>query len=162
MGLDIDPDKTVFASGREMNCSAKHSREICKQIKGMLVDDAKTYLEDVIQMKKSVSFKRYNKKIGHRSDLVGWDTGRFPVKAAGKILEVLNNLEKNAENKGLEVDRLYIFHTATQRGRKIKRIFPRAFGSSSPKVNTLTHVEMAADSLSSAGKIRSEAYDSTL
>lgn len=145
MGLDIDPDKTVFASGREMNCSAKHAREICNQIKGMLVDDAKTYLESVIEMKKSVPFKRYNKKIGHRSDLVGWHSGRFPVKAAGKILDVLNNLEKNAENKGLEVDRLYIFHAASQRGRKIKRIFPRAFGSSSPKVNTLCHVELAAE-----------------
>ncbi|MHA1983208.1 MAG: 50S ribosomal protein L22 [Candidatus Hodarchaeales archaeon] len=145
VGLDIDPDKTVFASGREMNISPKHAREICHAIKGMLVDDAKSYLEDVIEMKKSVPFKRYNKKIGHRSDLVGWHSGRFPVKAAGKILEVLNNLEKNGENKGLEVDRLYLFHAASLRGRKIKRIFPRAFGSSSPKVTTLTHVEVAAE-----------------
>ena len=145
VGLDIDPDKTAFASGREMNISAKHAREICHTIKGMLIDDAKQYLEDVVAMKKSVPFKRYNKKIGHRSDLVGWHTGRYPVKAAGKILEVLNNLEKNAENKGLEVDRLFLFHAATQRGRKIKRIFARAFGSSSPKVNTLTHVEMGAE-----------------
>lgn len=145
MGLDIDPDKTAFASGREMNISAKHAREICHAIKGMLIDDAKQFLEDVLVMKRSVPFKRHNKKIGHRSDLVGWDTGRYPVKAAGKILEVLNNLEKNAENKGLEVDRLFVFHAATQRGRKIKRIFPRAFGSSSPKVNTLTHVELGAE-----------------
>ncbi|MCE7733309.1 MAG: 50S ribosomal protein L22, partial [Candidatus Heimdallarchaeota archaeon] len=27
VGLDIDPDKTAFASGREMNISAKHARE---------------------------------------------------------------------------------------------------------------------------------------
>jgi len=143
--IGLDPDKTVLASGRELNISPKHAREICTAIRGMLVDRAKTYLEEVIDMKRSVPFKRYNKKVGHRSDLKGWHTGRYPVKAAGKILELLNSLEKNAENKGLEVDRLLLIHAATQRGRKIKRIFPRAFGSSSPKVETLTHVELAAE-----------------
>ena len=63
VGLDIDPDKTEFASGREMNISAKHAREIGHSIKGMLLDDAKQYLEDVIARKKSVPFKRYNNSL---------------------------------------------------------------------------------------------------
>lgn len=141
----LDPVKTVLASGREMQISHKHAREICNAIKGMLVDRAKTYLEEVIDMKRSVPFKRHHKKVGHRSDLKGWDVGRYPVKAAAKILEVVNSLERNAEAKGLEVDRLYLFHAASHRGRKIKRMFPRAMGSSSPKVDTLTHVELAAE-----------------
>lgn len=143
--IGLDPDKTVLASGRELNISPKHSREICHAIKGMLVDRAKDYLQDVIDMKRSVPFKRYHKKIGHRSDLKGWDVGRYPVKAAAEILRLLESLEKNAEFKDLEVDRLLLFHAAMQRGRKIKRIFPRAFGSSSPKVNILTHIELAAE-----------------
>ncbi|MCH8907163.1 MAG: 50S ribosomal protein L22 [Candidatus Heimdallarchaeota archaeon] len=147
VGLDIDPDKTAFASGREMDISPKHAREICHAIKGMLVDRAKTYLEEVMAMKRSVPFKRYNRKIAHRSDLVGWHSGRYPVKAAEHILLVLNNLEKNAENKDLEVDRLLLFHAAVQRGRKIKRYFPRAMGSTSPKNKTLTHVEVAAEEI---------------
>lgn len=145
VGLDIDPDKTVFASAREIQVSHKHAREICLKIKGMLVEDAKEYLEDVIAKKKSVPFRRYNTKVGHRSDLQGWDSGRYPVKAAQKVLDTLEMIEKNAENRGLEVDRLLIFHAAAQKGRKLKRMFPRAFGSSSPKVNTLTHVEIAAE-----------------
>lgn len=143
--IGLDPDKTVLASGREMNISPKHAREICNSIRGKLVDKAKEYLEEVILMKRSVPFKRYHKKVGHRSDLVGWDVGRYPVKAAKKILEILEGLEKNAENKDLEIDRLLLFHAASQRGRKNKRIFPRAFGSSSPKVTILTHVELAAE-----------------
>jgi large subunit ribosomal protein L22 len=143
--IGLDPDKTVLASGREMQISHKHAREICNAIRGKLVDKAKEYLEEVIEMKRSVPFKRHHKKVGHRSDLVGWDVGRYPVKAAQKILELLNSLEKNAENKGLEVDRLLLFHAASQRGRKNKRIFPRAFGSSSAKVTILTHVEFAAE-----------------
>ena len=143
--IGLDPDKTVLASGREIQISHKHAREICNAIRGKLVDKAKEYLEEVIEMKRSVPFKRHHKKVGHRSDLVGWDVGRYPVKAAQKILELLNSLEKNAENKGLEVDRLLLFHAASQRGRKNKRIFPRAFGSSSPKVTILTHIELAAE-----------------
>ena len=145
VGLDIDPDKTAFASGREMHISQKHAREICNAIRGMLIEDAKTYLEEVIEMKRSVPFKKHHKKVGHRSDLVGWHTGRYPVKACAKILEVLNNLQKNAVYKGLEVDRLMLFHAASQRGRKLKRIFARAHGSTSPKVQILTHVEVAAE-----------------
>ena len=82
----LDPDKTVKASIREADISFKHTREIAINIKGMLLERAKLYLEEVIAMKRSVPFKRYNKKIGHRSDLKGWDTGRYPVKAAREIL----------------------------------------------------------------------------
>ncbi|MCY3413774.1 MAG: 50S ribosomal protein L22 [Candidatus Heimdallarchaeota archaeon] len=145
--IGLDPDKTVKASAREISISHKHAREICHTIKGMLVERAKEYLEDVIDMKRSVPFKRHHKKVGHRSDLKGWDVGRYPVKAAKEILNLLESLEKNAEFKDLEVDRLLLFHAAAQRGRKNKRIFPRAFGSSSPKVNTLTHVELAAEEI---------------
>ena len=130
MGLDIDPDKTAFASGREMQISHKHAREICKTIKGMLVEDAKTFLEAVIEKKKSVPFRRYNRKVPHRSDLVGWDAGRYPVKASTKLLEVLNSLEKNAESRGLEVDRLLLFHAASQKGRGLKQ----AWSSSPPQI----------------------------
>jgi large subunit ribosomal protein L22 len=137
----LDPDVTAKASGREMDISPKHAREICKAIKGLYIEHAITYLENVVEKKRSVPFKRYNRKVGHRSDLQGWHTGRYPVKASSKILEVLHNLENNIEYKGLEMDRCRIIHSASHRGRKIKRMFTRAFGKSSPKNNTLTHVE---------------------
>jgi large subunit ribosomal protein L22 len=58
----LDPDKTVKASIREADISFKHTREIAINIKGMLLERAKLYLEEVIAMKRSVPFKRYNKK----------------------------------------------------------------------------------------------------
>ncbi|MHA2503180.1 MAG: 50S ribosomal protein L22 [Candidatus Kariarchaeaceae archaeon] len=143
--IGLDPDKTVKASIREEDISFKHTREIATHIKGMLVERAKEYLEDVIAMKRSVPFRRYNKKVGHRSDLKGWDSGRYPVKAAERVLLLLESLEKNATNKGLEVDRLFIIHAVAQRGRKMKRIFSRAYGSTSAKVKTLTHLELIAE-----------------
>ncbi len=141
----LDPDKTAIASGRELDISHKHAREICREIKGMKLEKAKEYLEDVTKLKRSVPFRRHHKKVGHRSDLVGWHTGRYPEKAAGKILEILESVEKNAEFKGLQVDKLKIIHASGYPGRKLKRIFYRAFRTSSPKINTLTHVEIAVE-----------------
>lgn len=44
---ELDPEKTVKASGREVKISPKHAREICKTIKGMMLARAKEYLRDV-------------------------------------------------------------------------------------------------------------------
>ncbi len=143
--IGLDPDKTALASAREVSMSHKHAREVCNTIKGMMLDDAKQYLEDVIAMKRSVPFKRHHKKGGHRSDLIGWDVGRYPVKVSKIMLDLLESAEKNAEFKGLEVDKLQVIHAAAQKGRLTKRMFYRAFRSSSAKNDVLTHVEIALE-----------------
>ncbi|MBU4548292.1 MAG: 50S ribosomal protein L22, partial [Euryarchaeota archaeon] len=96
-----DKAKTAKAIGRALKISPKHAVEICRELRGMKLERAKVYLEEVIQMQKAVPFKRHNKKVGHRKGLNGWPTGRYPVKAAGHILKVLENAEANAEYKGL-------------------------------------------------------------
>ena len=139
---ELDPEKTAKASGRELRVSHKHAREVCKTIKGMMLANAKTYLRDVIDKRKAVPFRRYKKKLGHRRGLDTAYAGRYPVKAAQQILRVVEGAEANAENKGLDVDRLRIFHAAAYQGMKIKRFTPRAHGRASPKFETTTHVEI--------------------
>jgi len=56
----------------------------------------------------------------------------------------LDNLESNAEYKGMDLDRLEIVSCVIHKGTKLKRFIPRAMGRSSPKVDTLTHVEIVA------------------
>jgi large subunit ribosomal protein L22 len=63
---EIDPEKTVKASGRELRVSPKSAREVCKAVKGMMLSDAKRYMRDVISKKRPVPFTRYKKKAGHR------------------------------------------------------------------------------------------------
>ena len=48
----LNPEKTAKASGRELKVSHKASREICKAIKGRMLNDAKEYLRDVMAKKK--------------------------------------------------------------------------------------------------------------
>ena len=141
--VGLDPERSVLASGRDMPISFKEAVEVCRTIRGLKVEEAEKVLEDLIKMRRPIPFKRYRKKVGHRR-MEGWDSGRYPVKAAKYILEVLRNLKANAEDKALDIDRLVIVHAAAQQGRKIKKYIPRAYGRSSPYFQQLVHIELAA------------------
>jgi large subunit ribosomal protein L22 len=149
---ELDPEKTVKASGRELRVSHKAAREVCRTIKGMMLIKAKQYLKDVTDKKRPVPYKRFTKKLGHRHGLEKAFVGRYPVKTAKYVLRVLEGAEANAENKGLDIDRLRIIHASSSRGLKIKRSFPRAQGRSSPKIETLTHIEIALEEKPETGR----------
>ena len=110
-----------------------------------LLEEAKEFLEDVIDKKKAVPYYRYRGKVPHRKQLRGHDAGRFPEKAAGVLLKILDSVEANAEFKGLYADRLRIIHVVAHRGRVIRKFIPRAFGRASPYDKHLTHIEIAVE-----------------
>ena len=138
----LDPDKTVKCAGRELKMSPKAAVEICHTIRGMKIGEAKTLLEQVIKKRLPIAYRRYKKKVAHKSMPEKTFAGRDPVKTADRILRLLRELEANAEYKGLDIDRLRIVHAASQRGMKTQRYISRAFGRASPYRNTLVHVEL--------------------
>ena len=138
----LDPDKTVKCAGRELKMSPKAAVEICHTIRGMKIGEAKTLLEQVIKKRLPIAYRRYKKKVGHKSMLERTFAGRYPVKTADRILRLLRELEANAEYKGLDIENLKIVHAVSQRGRKIRAYTPRAFGRASPSFETLSHVEI--------------------
>lgn len=139
---NFEKTKHVRASSRDTEISHKHAREVSVAIKDMPLNKAKEYLENVIALRQPVAYRRYKNEVAHRSQLQGFPAGRFPVKAAREFLRLLNNLEANAEYKGMDLDRLTIIHASAFPGVKIKRFTSRAFGRNSPKYNTLVHVEV--------------------
>lgn len=141
----LDPDRTAIASGRDLKISPKAAREICRYIRGMQLERAKSMLQEVIEFKKPVPYFRHDKTLPHRSGVEGFDAGRYPVKAAGEILKLLETVGSNAEFKGLYADRLKIIHIAAHRGRVLRDYIPRAFGRTSPNFEHLTHVEVAVE-----------------
>jgi len=130
------------AMGMELHISPKHAREICRTLKGMRANYAKAYLEDVVALKKAVPFKRYNRNVAHRHGLVGADAGRYPEKAAKAVLVVLENALANAEYKGMEAEKMRIYHAGTHKGRTIRGWMPRAMGRATPKNTETVSVEM--------------------
>ena len=137
-----DGAKTARAMAKSLKISPKHSVEICNAIRGMDVEKAKAYLNDVIEMKKSVPFKRHNKKVGHRKGQEGWPSGRYPIKAAEQILKVLENAEANAEYQGMDTEKLFIEHISSHRGIVIRGYIPRAFGRMTPFNTPTTHIQI--------------------
>ena len=78
----FDPAIHVRASGREVNISPKAAREICNTIRLMTLTKAIALLENVEEMKSPIPFRRHKLKVGHRSELVGFPSGSYPVKPA--------------------------------------------------------------------------------
>lgn len=138
----VEAEKTAKAIGRELRISPKSSVEICSEVRKKSVDKAKDFLNEVIQMKKPVTFARFNKGVAHRRGLKRGFAGKYPVKAASQILKVLESAEMNAEFKGLDTERLYIRHISTQRGRVIRGIRPRAFGRATPHNEQTSNIEV--------------------
>src|SRR5215831_11528158 len=141
----FDKTKHVRAALREKNISPKHSREVALAIKGASIEKAREFLENVIAKKIAVPYRRYNNEVAHRSNIRdGFSSGRYPQKTAKEVLKLLDNLESNAEYKGMDLDSLKIVSAVVHKGTKIERFTPRAMGRASPKFNTLVHFELVA------------------
>ena len=110
-----DPEETAKAIGREMPISKKHAVEICRHLRNMPLDQAKDELNHIISMDKPLRFKKYSGSAGHRKGK-GFGPGRYPQKACKAILKALENAESNAEQKGLPVDEMVIWHIAATSG----------------------------------------------
>ena len=140
---NYDATKHVRSSVREKDMSHKHAREVAVAIKGLSIERARDYLQAVINKQRAVAFGRYKNQVGHRSD-PGMMSGRYPQKTAKEFIKVLDNLESNAEYKGMDMDRLKIINATTHKGVVIKRFIPRAQGRATDKNDVLTHVELVA------------------
>ena len=140
---NYDSTRHVRASMREKKISHKHTREIAVAIKGLTIEKARDYLQSVLTHKRSIPFKQFKNQVGHRTD-PGVMSGRYPEKAVTEVLKLLDNLESNAEYKGMDLDRLKIINATAQKGVIIQRIMPRAQGRATANNNVLTHLEIVA------------------
>lgn len=137
--VTADPETSSKATASELHISFKKTREICHFIQGMKLPQAQAYLNDVVDMKKAVPFKRHTDGAGHKK---GMAAGRYPVNASVEVLKVLRNAESNAEYKGLEPSRMYVKSIRANRGRVIRGYRPRARGRASPKNTTTVNIEI--------------------
>jgi len=102
--------------------SPKHAMEICSYIRGMNAAKADAFLTKVQAKEEYVPLKKFNRKVPHRT---GGQPGRYPVKAARIIQKILRNAMGNAEEKGMDKEKLKIVHAAAQRGPSYDRKKPK-------------------------------------
>jgi large subunit ribosomal protein L17e len=79
----------------------KHCREICAAIKGRNVVKAQSYLKDVLVQKEGIPMTKYTGGVGRHAVAkqykVAGDKVGFPTKATKAFLDLLRNVEANAE-----------------------------------------------------------------
>ncbi|KAK3418891.1 hypothetical protein EUGRSUZ_H04647 [Eucalyptus grandis] len=102
---------------------------------------AKRYLEDVLVHKQAIPFRRFCRSVRRTAQAKNRHSngqGRWPVKLARFILDLLKNAESNAEVKGLDVDALYISHIQVKQAQKQRRRTYRAHGRINQKEEPVT------------------------
>ena len=117
------------AAGMALPISFKQSVEICKFIKNRNVNDAKKMLQKVIFKKISVPFTRYNHDLSHKKKI---GPGRYPEKASEWFIRIIEDVEANAQFKGINTSNLVITHISAHKagkawhyGRKSRRKMKR-------------------------------------
>ena len=139
---NIEGENVARAKANELPVSPKHSIEIARFIRTMTTTEAKAYLADVVELKKAIPFKRFNRNVAHKRGLDRWAAGRYPVKAAEAYIRLLESVEKNAEYIGLDTENLRIDHVAANTGRGLRAFFPRAMGRATPKRRETVNIEI--------------------
>lgn len=127
------------ARGIELPISPKKTYEVLNAIRGLPLDRARIFLEEVVALERPVPFRLYNQETAHKPRT---GPGRFPRKVAAQVLEVLKNAEANAEYEGLDTDELVVRVAASGRGRIQKASMPRAHGRATAWNEQTTNVEI--------------------
>ncbi len=140
--IKVDPDKTAKAYGYELHCSQKDSMNLARAIRGMKTEDAKKYLQEVIDIKRPLPAVFHNGKRAHQK---GIGPGSFPKKAARYMLKTLENAENNAEYKGFDLENMRISSISAYHGRVIKGSMPRAHGRATDKNETTSNIEIVIE-----------------
>lgn len=122
------------AVGVSLPISTRQSVNICKYIRGKPLVRAKRLLQEAIDMKRAVPFTRYNKGLGHKPGIAA---GRFAVKACSFILELVNQVEANAQHKGLNTESLSIVHINAQNAAR-----PWHYGRKGRRRTKRCHIEI--------------------
>jgi len=136
-------DSMARAYGRELPISWKKAVELARALRGKKVENAITYLENVIALKQAVPFRRYNRWVAHKS---GLGPARYPVKAAQYFKRVIESAVSNAEYLGREdPDAMVIRSINAHKGRITKGQTRRAQGRSTPWNQDTVNLEIVLE-----------------
>ena len=127
-------DHTASAYGRSLHISTKVAINICNALRYKSVQKAINYLDDVIVLKRAIPFTRFTDGVGHRrGDMAA---GRYPIKAATAIRDLIKSAASNAENKGFS-EELKIVHLCAHRAHS-----PMRQGRQRRRSSKRTHIEV--------------------
>ncbi len=136
------PEKSARAMKKGCNISPKDAVNIAHNIRGMNLTKAMDFLNRVIKKEEPVRYFRYLDSVSHRK---GAGPGRYPVKACEHFIQLLENVEANAEFKGLDTDNLKIIYVSADKGMILKRYMPKAYGRAGANNRDLVNLSVVVE-----------------
>ena len=126
---EYNKENMARALGSALPISFKQSVEICSFIKNKSAADAKKILGNVVEKKSAIPFTRFNFDLSHKKKI---GPGRYPEKASKQFIKLIEEVEANAQFKGLNTSNLVITHISAHNsgkawhyGRKSRRRMKR-------------------------------------
>eukprot|EP00929_Paragymnodinium_shiwhaense_P083374 TRINITY_DN443_c0_g1_i17.p2 TRINITY_DN443_c0_g1~~TRINITY_DN443_c0_g1_i17.p2 ORF type:complete len:186 (+),score=65.24 TRINITY_DN443_c0_g1_i17:66-623(+) len=136
--------KSCKARGSDLRVHYKNTYETAQALKGMQLKAAQKYLQDVVEKKQCIPYRKYTGCAGRTPQAKAFkmSQGRWPVKSCKVLLDLLRNAESNAEFKNLDVDVLSIKHIQVNAAQQGRRRTYRAHGRMGPYMSCPAHVEI--------------------
>jgi ribosomal protein uL22 len=122
--------KSAKSRGSYLRVHFKNTREVAAAIAGKKYTKAVAFLNDVTEHKQAVPFRRFAGGIGRTAQGKphGVSRARWPVKSVEFVLGLLKNAESNAQQKGLDIEKLIIKQIQVNQAPKQRRRTFRAHG----------------------------------
>jgi large subunit ribosomal protein L22 len=117
-------DKMEAVARTTARISLKHSVILCKKLKGKKLSKAKTFLQNLIEKKESID-------------------GKYYTKASSEILKLLENVEANAKQKNMNVERLFISKIKADKGFTF--ILPKSKAKFRGRRGKVTNLEVVVE-----------------
>ena len=111
----FEKEHMARAVGVALPISFKQSVEVCRFIRNRKVSSAKKMLQEVIEKKKAVPFRRFDFDLGHKKET---GPGRYPEKTSSELIRLIESAEANAQFKGLHTSNLVIAHISAHKASK--------------------------------------------
>ena len=134
---EYDPEMMACSIGLSASVSTKHCVVISSTLRGKNISQARKILNEAIDLKKAIPYRRYNHNMGHKK---GIGPGRYPVKACTEILKVIDSCEANAQNKGLNTTQLKIVHISANMASR-----PWHYGRARRRKTKRTHIQVVLE-----------------
>lgn len=138
-----DNEHSARATGRSLPISTKACVEICRALRHKKTTAAKKLLEQVMEKKKAIPFRRYASGLSHKKEV---GPGRFPFSSSREIFELIESAEANAQFKGLTTANLEITHIAAHQASR-----PFRFGRKRQRRAKRTTVEIVVSEQKAQG-----------
>ncbi|KAH9452915.1 hypothetical protein MJO28_008171 [Puccinia striiformis f. sp. tritici] len=143
---DGKEDRKAVARSRSnyLRTHFKNTRETAAAITGLKLAKALSFLSDVTEHKQCVPFRRFSGGVGRTAQAKAHNhtQGRWPLKTAKYMIQLLKNAQANAVANELEPEDLTITSVNVNQAPKTRRRTYRAHGRINPYQGHPCHVEI--------------------